>query len=40
MNRENPLYPPNPRSYFFGSADEQQRFSKSVPTSASVFTLS
>jgi hypothetical protein len=32
MNRENPRYPPNPRSHFFSFEDAQQRFSKSVPT--------
>jgi hypothetical protein len=31
MNRENPRSPPNPRSDFFGSAEEQQRFSKKCP---------
>jgi hypothetical protein len=39
MSRENPRYPPNPRSYFCGSEDEQQRFSKSVPTSGNIETF-
>jgi hypothetical protein len=34
MNQENPRYPPNPRNYFCGSEDAQQRFSKRVPTSS------